>query len=435
MLRAAPLLAGVTMVLAIHQTALGADAPPPIRQFDISMIEKLGRAIYHQDQEAWKATDMLRAKLSDAQLRSDKLHGWIVDSFPDRDVVRFVHDGPNGPEAYYDVIFPKNGAAAELSPANGALTSDESAQYSARDLALKNSELNCSDTYNTVILKDPERDGWLVWVMAATKDPDLIIIGRHYRFTVSADGKTVRRKDALSASCLRFSRKAQSGSTGMLMNHVVSTTPVETHVFASLSYKMGLYVGTPDGRAWNVGEGRITPIDQDAAGTDGFAARALAGSEEKCFALVTASHDPTDKPITIPIASVIASTENHSKFEPDLPADDKASAITCVREDILPAPNDYKVLLAGLPLYIADKGSGHPERMGALEVSGGQLRFRTIQGPTLGPDLAERVGKRIDALQVSFDQAWQQQGRSRIDRRQFPFGRVHGRVEFTCLIC
>ena len=142
MLRAALLFAGAAMAVAIRCTALAADAAPTIRQFDVATIEKLGRAMYEQDQEAWKATDMLRAKLSDDQLKSDKLDGWIVDSFADRDVVRFVHAGPNGPEAYYDVAFSKNGGAPALSaPASGALTADESAQYAARDLALKNSEL------------------------------------------------------------------------------------------------------------------------------------------------------------------------------------------------------------------------------------------------------------------------------------------------------
>src|SRR5205823_4782966 len=108
--RGASIVACGVALFVMRAAVLAADFPPPIRQFDLPTIETLGRAMYEQDQEAWKATDILRAKLSDDQLKADKLHGWIADSFPDRDVVRFVRDGANGPEAYYDVIFPKNGA-------------------------------------------------------------------------------------------------------------------------------------------------------------------------------------------------------------------------------------------------------------------------------------------------------------------------------------
>lgn len=388
--------------LVTAASAFAADTPP-IRQFDIPTIETLGAAMYAQDQEAWKATDVLNAKVAKEQLKADKLHGWIVESFTDRDVVRFIRDdGTDGPEAYYDVVFLKTGGEPTLTaPDSRVLNADEAAQYSARVLALKNSELNCSDTYNTVELKDPERDGWLVWVMAATKDPDLIIIGGHYRFTISADGKTIQQRDALSRSCLRFSRKDRSGSTGLLMSHVVSTTPIETHVFASLSYRIGFYVGTPDGRAWNVGEGHITEIQQDAASLDGFAARALEGNEENCVAIVTKAGDAGHKFYNVPVKGVINGTEQTEKFAPQLPAGDTATSILCVRQDLVPAPNDYKVLLAGMPLFIADKGQGHPERTGVLELAGGRIQFQTINGDPPTTSLLDRLQKRLDVLQNS----------------------------------
>jgi len=41
------------------------------------------------------------------------------------------------------------------------------------------------------------------------------------------------------------------------MNHIVSATPLETHVFLSLQEKLPFYVVTKDGRLWNVDGGQI----------------------------------------------------------------------------------------------------------------------------------------------------------------------------------
>jgi hypothetical protein len=105
------------MLATFATPAWADDTLPPIRRFDIPTIEKLGRQMYEQDQEAWKATDILRAKHSDDELKAGNLHGWIVDPFLDRDVVRFIHDGANGPEAFYDVTFAKRRGAGLIRPA------------------------------------------------------------------------------------------------------------------------------------------------------------------------------------------------------------------------------------------------------------------------------------------------------------------------------
>src|SRR6185436_12580370 len=95
----------------------------------------------------------------------------------------------------------------------------------------------------------------LVWAMAATTDNDAVIIGGHFRFAISADGKTIRTRDALSKSCLRLSKPSPDAgkrSEGMFFSHLVSLTPVETHVFANLQYKIRFFVGTRDGRSWKI---------------------------------------------------------------------------------------------------------------------------------------------------------------------------------------
>jgi hypothetical protein len=131
------------------------DIQPSIREFDIPTIERLGREMYEQDQLAWKATDVLRAAQSDNELRALKMHGWIVDKNGVSDVVRFIHDGANGPEALCDVDFTDGKPSGCNKPSTIALSPDKLGQYKAHLLALANVQRPCSERYNTIALKRP----------------------------------------------------------------------------------------------------------------------------------------------------------------------------------------------------------------------------------------------------------------------------------------
>ena len=136
----------------------------------------------------------------------------------------------------------------------------------------------------------------------------------------------------------------------------------------------------------------------DMPDPDGFAARALMGEDEICLNIVKANGDVTAKYTTEDASAVIVDTEHGDKLPARTSAKGSVVAIECGRNDIVPAPNDYKVLLAGYVLYIVDRGVGHPNRSGVLEISGGQVRYRLEQG-ALDDDLAKRVGQRLDAMQ------------------------------------
>ena len=45
------------------------------------------------------------------------------------------------------------------------------------------------------------------------------------------------------------------------MTHIVSNTPVETHVFLSLLHNIDFFVMTPDDTIWRVSEGAISHIE------------------------------------------------------------------------------------------------------------------------------------------------------------------------------
>lgn len=258
MIRRFVLAAGLALALAHSVSA--ADKPPPIRAFDIPTIERLGAAIYRQDRAAWLATDALMAKIPD--LKGAGLKGWIVEGEGGDEKVRFLRDTGAGLEAGYDILVDEKGAQAVVEPADRSLTADERAAFAARQTAAKNLPGVCRQGYNSVVIRDVEGDGWLVWLLAPSPARDAIPFGGHYRFSISADGQTVNRVDALSASCLTMDAKpnvpAGAKSAALYVTHIVSPTPVETHVFLSLMYRTPIFVGTGKDTIWIVDKGKIS---------------------------------------------------------------------------------------------------------------------------------------------------------------------------------
>jgi hypothetical protein len=249
-----------SLALALVHPALAADKPPPIRAFDIPTIERLGGAIYRQDRAAWLATDALMAKVPD--LKGAGLRGWIVEGQGDAEKVRFLRDTGSGLEAGYDILVTGKGAQAVVEPADRSLTAEERAAFAARQTAMKNLPGACRPGYNSVVIRDVEGDGWLVWLLAPSPARDAIPFGGHYRFSISADGQTVNRIDALSASCLTMDAKPKlppgAKPAGLYVTHIVSPTPVETHVFLGLMYRTPIIVGTGKDVMWIVENGKIS---------------------------------------------------------------------------------------------------------------------------------------------------------------------------------
>jgi len=114
--------------------------------------------------------------------------------------------------------------------------------------------------------------------------------------------------------------------------------------------------------------------------------------ESTCFAMVQGPSgiERQDLPWL-----VTERTAGSARFEPRLPP---GSGIACVRRSIVPAPNDWKLLAAGYPLSILVPGT--VERIGVLEVSQGQVRFRVLDGQ-LTPDEAPLVLDRLSTFQLA----------------------------------
>lgn len=240
---------------------------PPIREFDLKTIEKLGQSIHQRDIYAARATDILFEKVGKPEkLEEEKIRGWIVREQKDNVLVRFIKQVDEGFLPAYDITFtsPDQGT---LTRAKGKLSPVESAQFKARQLALKNIPEFCSPRYNTVVLPDVDGKGFLVYALAATTDPNLVFIVGHYRMTVSEDGTKVERVDRLFRSCLVFNKSdvpKDSETAGLYASHVVSDTPLETHVFVSLAQNQPLFIVTMDGQMWKIEKAKISKMENVA---------------------------------------------------------------------------------------------------------------------------------------------------------------------------
>lgn len=98
--------------------------------------------------------------------------------------------------------------------------------------------------------------------------------------------------------------------------------------------------------------------------------------------------------IEAPNLHVLQQTAAAGWFNPDIP--EGTSAIMCGRSNILPAAHDDEVIALGLPLFIAETGSGR--RLGVLEIEQGRFRFRMIEG-SLNADEQAMMDSRLDEFQ------------------------------------
>ena len=115
--------------------------------------------------------------------------------------------------------------------------------------------------YRFAVLTDPERKGYLVYALATSRNPRDIVLGIHYRVSVSADGK-VQRVDPLawSAGVMREGEGLPAGTTpaGFYTTCMVSNQPVETIAYLTLVHHQPCVVITHDQRTWIVENGKIT---------------------------------------------------------------------------------------------------------------------------------------------------------------------------------
>ncbi len=255
-------LAALASALAVAMPG-GSAAAPLARQFDRATTEALGRALYEQDRRASIAADLVRDNFDPA---AEHLIGYITQGDPRKFRVRFVRAVDSGFEAAIDADFDELLLPALKRADDPRLTPSEQAQIAARLAAARDSATRCDGRYNTLALPDPDGDGWLVYAIAATTDPETVMVGGHVRYTISADGSSLEQTEPLATSCAQAPRAdleraaATQGHEGLALRTSLAARPLETHVFLSLTHDLPLFVVGTDLRMWKVDKGRIQVV-------------------------------------------------------------------------------------------------------------------------------------------------------------------------------
>lgn len=254
------------LALICHAPALAqsaAPAPVPIAEWPLSKISAMGQEIYRQDVAAWVATDALLERFAGSP--PEGLRGWIVVPDGEDQRVRFVSLDGEVVRPGWDVVVQDGRAGTVEIVTDDVLSDQELARFRARQTAAANiGRLRCSANMNSVVADDPDSDGWLVWLLTSTNDANVVPMGGHYRFTVSADGLSVLSRDQLSNSCLPMAKTPPSPgdqTTSLFITQIVSQTPVETHVFLSLQNRLPIYVGV-GGKVFEVNGAAIREVRQ-----------------------------------------------------------------------------------------------------------------------------------------------------------------------------
>ncbi len=98
--------------------------------------------------------------------------------------------------------------------------------------------------YRYVVLENPAGRGVLVYVLAYSRNPDDVVLGIHYRVSVTDDAKQVKAVEPLSRSALIVkSGGVPTGAkpAGVWGINLVSATPLETHVYLSLLHHTPIF--------------------------------------------------------------------------------------------------------------------------------------------------------------------------------------------------
>jgi hypothetical protein len=146
--------------------------------------------------------------------------------------------------------------------------------------ALRGDVLNIH--YDYVVLDDPAGSGFLVYALGSTGKSGQFVLGGHIRVTVSANGRTVKRIDPLSRTLLIEDEKntglpKDTHLVGSYYNQIVSNKPVETLIYISNISRRPIFVQTPNGKIWQVANGKMS-IDRSKAGSN-----TMGGAVRKAF--------------------------------------------------------------------------------------------------------------------------------------------------------
>jgi len=236
----------------------------PLSDAELQLVqaaERRGREIFRQDQLAWRATDyVLERKLLPRKAREGAF-------------IAIANDDQSG-EVYF--IRKRKLLRVDLdrtgTPVASEFLKSLPERIAMRHAALRTAEMKkdaaCSPAINSVVLPAEDDDGWWVYLLSATLEPDVMVLGKHQRIRIDASATRVLSSESSTLGCfaIRIARDAATPDEpeprwiGTVATHLVSDVPWETHVFQSLTFATSIYVITAQS-VWHVMGGRVVKID------------------------------------------------------------------------------------------------------------------------------------------------------------------------------
>lgn len=259
------LLLAITYLAAPHCSA--DEQAPEIRAFPIPTIVSLGKELYRRDHLAAEAFDALFEDAVGA--KKQPLTGWVTELGEKQQRVYLMQTVDGKSSLAYVVEFTDDKAPRVTDQRGAAIPEAVAVRYHARQTAIAAVKDRLTRTYNFEVLDDPVKKGFLVYALASTNKDNEVIVGQHFRVSVSPDGEKVERIDALSRSMLILDKSGSdlpngAKPVGFSMSHIVSPTPVETHVYVSLLHHIPLFVATSKEDVWSIIDGEIKKADAPA---------------------------------------------------------------------------------------------------------------------------------------------------------------------------
>ena len=298
-----------------------------IRVFDRAQTEALGRKLY----EIQRRTD-IAVQLMNEHEAPDELQvgAWVIEGEPPRLLIRFVRLTGADAEPVLDAQFDDLLLPSFTTPPDNNLSAFQRSQIVARDTVRTALDAPCSRQYESVAVADPAGDGLLLYALALGDERTEVLLGGHYRFSLSADGTTLRQADALSTSCVKAPRAklaASDGVKGIAVRAHLSDTPLETHVYLSLRHRVPLYVVTRDLKMWEVRDGHMRVI-RERPGELSTATRVTPRRLDNGADCFTAQREARNFRIA---ATVPALSRSGSKFAPFSVTALASGRISCAR--------------------------------------------------------------------------------------------------------
>ncbi len=226
----------------------------------IADVAEEGQLLYRKDQYAARATRLLLDAVDLADYPD--FVGWVGYGDERTYIVSFYERTDDEVTLVADVHFSVDGTSRVEPNPGRAIGENEFSMLMARIVALEEGSNSCSNRFNTVVMPSRDDDDtWMVYVLAATTDPNAIVVGGHSRVRVAKVTAEVLDVERMSHSCLTLdkSEMERRGSEGALVfvTHHATPMPVPVHPFLSLLHRQPIIVLSERGR-WSVEGSRIS---------------------------------------------------------------------------------------------------------------------------------------------------------------------------------